>query len=325
MKDYIIKRLLENMGGYVSGEELCEHSGVTRSAVWKYISSLRNEGFKIEAASGKGYSLREIPDVLCQAVIEHYTENNDFWKKIIVLNMVDSTNLYLRSLCNLHAAEGTAVFASCQTDGRGRRGRVWQSPDSDGIYMSFLLTPDMTYEKVPIMSLYAAVAVKKAVEEVCNISCDIKWPNDLQVGGKKLCGILCEVTGEINNDFYCIVGIGINANHKKRSFEKDIRDTATSVLLETGHTVDRCKLAAAVLNNFYKLYKKGGFSIDEYRKDCITLNNEITVLRGDNAISAYALDVTSTGGLLIKTDDGKISEVKSGEVSVRAAGSKNDK
>ena len=317
MKDYIIKRLLDNVDGYVSGEELCEHSGVTRSAVWKYISSLRDEGFEIEAVAGKGYTLKNIPDVLCQAAIEHYTQNSDFWKKIIVLNMVDSTNLYLRSLCNLRASEGTAVFAACQTDGRGRRGRVWHSPDSDGIYMSMLLTPDMPYGEVPIMSLYAAVAVRNAINDVCGLPCDIKWPNDLQSNGKKLCGILCEVIGEVNNDFYCIVGIGINANHKKRSFEKDIRDIATSVMLETGQKVDRCKLAASVLDNFYKLYKGGNFSIDEYKKHCITLNKDITVIRGGTEFNAHALDITPDGGLLVKTDDGNITEVKSGEVSVR--------
>ena len=145
MKDYIIKCLLEGGDKYVSGEEICEKSGVTRSAVWKYISALRDEGFDIEAVAGKGYVLKKLPDVLSQAVIEHYIKNSDLWKRIIVLNMVDSTNLYVRSLCNLRVEEGTAVFASCQTDGRGRRGRTWHSPDSDGLYMSVLFTPDMPY------------------------------------------------------------------------------------------------------------------------------------------------------------------------------------
>ncbi len=317
MKDYIIKKLMEHRGEYVSGENLCEQSGVTRSAVWKYISALREEGFEIEAASGKGYMLREMPDVLCQAAIEHYISDKEFWKRIIVLNMVDSTNLYIRSLCNLRVEEGTAVFASCQTDGRGRRGRVWHSPDSDGIYMSVLFTPDMPYSRVPILSLYAAIAVRRAIAEVCGLECDIKWPNDLQYKGKKLCGILCEVIGEINNDFCCIVGIGINANNKKRSFEKDIRSIATSIALETGKPVDRCALSAAVLNNLNELYKGESFSIEEYKKHCITVGRDITVIRGESEMAAYAYDISLTGGLMVKTEDGQCSEVSSGEVSIR--------
>ncbi|MDP4118071.1 MAG: biotin--[acetyl-CoA-carboxylase] ligase [Bacillota bacterium] len=319
MKDYIIKCLMENHGGYVSGEYLCEHSGVTRSAVWKYISNLREEGFGIEAVAGKGYALTEIPDVLCGAAIEYYTENTKFWKRIIVINMVDSTNLYVRSLCNLRIEEGTAVFAACQTDGRGRMGRVWHSPDTDGIYMSVLFTPDLPYGQVPVLSLYAAMAVRRAILQVCGLECDIKWPNDLQYKGKKLCGILCEVIGEINNDFCCIVGIGINANNKKRSFEKDIRDVATSIMIETGMNVDRCKLGAAVLNHLERLYKGGEFSIEEYKKYCITVGKDVTVIRGKEEMQAYAYDITPGGGLMVKTADGRHKEVNSGEVSIRPA------
>ncbi|MBQ3054221.1 MAG: biotin--[Clostridia bacterium] len=322
MKDYIIKSLLSSKGEYVSGESLCEHSGVTRSAVWKYISALRDEGFEIEAGAGKGYLLKSIPDVLSQATIEYYTEKTDFWKRIIVLNMVDSTNLYVRSLCNLRVEEGTAVFASCQTDGRGRRGRMWQSPDTDGVYMSVLFTPDMPYAKVPILSLYAAMAVRCAIYDTCGLSCDIKWPNDLQYKGKKLCGILCEVIGEINNDFCCIVGIGINANNKKRSFEKDIRDIATSIYLETGEKVDRCKLGASVLNHLERLYKQKKFSLEEYKKYCVTLDKDITVIRGNNSLLAHAVDISPSGGLLVKTPEGKKIEVNSGEVSIRPAENK---
>lgn len=319
MKDYIIKCLLEGGENYVSGADICEKSGVTRSAVWKYISALRDEGFDIEAVAGKGYILKKIPDILSQAAIEHYTNNQDFWKRIIVLNMVDSTNLYVRSLCNLRATEGTAVFASCQTDGRGRRGRIWQSPDSDGVYMSVLLTPDMPYDKLSLLSLYGAVAVRTAIKEVTGLECDIKWPNDLQYKGKKLCGILCEIIGEVNNDFCCIVGIGINANTKKRGFDKDIRDIATSIFLETGVRVNRCKLGAAVLNHLYRLYKGGEFSMEEYKKYCITLNKDITVIRGESEMKAYAYGIAKSGGLLVETENGKRMEVNSGEVSIRPA------
>lgn len=319
MKDYIIKCLLEGGDKYVSGEEICEKSGVTRSAVWKYISALRDEGFDIEAVAGKGYVLKKLPDVLSQAVIEHYIKNSDLWKRIIVLNMVDSTNLYVRSLCNLRVEEGTAVFASCQTDGRGRRGRTWHSPDSDGLYMSVLFTPDMPYAEVPILSLYAAVAVRCAIKEVAGLECDIKWPNDLQFNGKKLCGILCEVIGEINNDFCCIVGIGINANNKKRSFEKDIRDIATSIYMETGENIDRCKLGAAVLTHLERLYKGDEFSMEEYKRHCITIGKDITVIRGNSEIPAYAYDLSESGGLLVETEDGRRFEVNSGEVSIRPA------
>ncbi len=319
MKDYIIKCLLEGGDGYVSSADICEKSGVTRSAVWKYISALRDEGFDIEAVAGKGYTLKKIPDVLSQGAIEYYTREADFWKRIIVLNMVDSTNLYVRSLCNLRATEGTAVFASCQTDGRGRRGRVWQSPDSDGVYMSVLLTPDMPYDKLSLLSLYAAVAVRSAIKEVTGLECDIKWPNDLQYKGKKLCGILSEVIGEVNNDFCCIVGIGINANNKKRSFDKDIREIATSIMMETGVKVNRCKLGAAVLNHLYRIYKCGEFSIEEYKKYCITLDKDITVIRGGSEMQAHAYGIAKSGGLLVETETGKRCEVNSGEVSIRPA------
>ena len=319
MKDYIIGRLIEKTGEYVSSADICSHSGVTRSAVWKYISALRDEGFEIEAVTGKGYTLKKIPDVLSQAAIEHYINNNEFFKRVIVLNMVDSTNLYLRSLCNLRPVEGTAVFASCQTDGRGRRGRSWYSPDSDGIYMSVLLTPDIPYSNVPVLSLYAAVAVRNALKEVTGLECDIKWPNDLQHKGKKICGILCEVIGEINNDFCCIIGIGINANNKKRSFEKEIRDIATSVYLETGTKVDRCKLGAAVLNHLHRLYKCGEFSMEEYKKHCITIGRDITVIRGNSEYKAYAYGLSANGGLLVESEGGNRHEVNSGEVSIRPA------
>lgn len=234
--------------------------------------------------------------------------NTAFGRNIVYMPVCDSTNEVAKR--NLDLSHGTVFIADSQTNGKGRLGRSWASEKKSGIYMSILLKPELDPESVPQITLVAAVAVCRALG--CNTK--IKWPNDIVIGTRKVCGILTE---RVDNSVIC--GIGINVNTK--SFPEEISDTATSLYIETKEKHDVDYICAIVMNEFEILYDRfidEGFIaiVDEYKSCCVTLNRDVVVIRGGDEISAYAYDISPTGELMLETDDGDI-EVQSGEVSVR--------
>ncbi len=324
MKEAILSMLTGGGGAFVSGEAMSEALGVSRAAIWKAIDTLRAEGCDIEAAPRRGYRLRTTPDRLTEGTVRPYV---DPARKggLIVLPTVDSTNNYAKALAMDPAgfADGTAIAADEQTGGRGRLGRSFQSPKGKGVYLTMLWKPAIAPAQAVDLTAYAAVAVCDGIEAAVGVRPGIKWTNDIVLGGKKLCGILTEmsVEGESGALSYIVCGIGMNANHAPEDFSDEVRPIATSLARELGHPIDRGRLCGCVidaLDRMYGIWLSGGGSYwERYRDGCLTLGKPVRLIRGDRTEEAFAEALAPDFGLVVRHPDGRRETVTTGEVSVR--------
>lgn len=316
-----VLRMLKETDGYVSGQELCEQFHVSRTAVWKVIKQLETEGYEIEAVRNKGYRLKMAGDILSRT--ELLSSINTEWagREVLYFDETDSTNTELKKAAEKDAPHGTLAVADYQTMGKGRRGRSWTSPHGVGIWMSILLRPRLHPSCASMLTLVAALAVAEGIEEVCGLESKIKWPNDIVVNGKKVCGILTEMSTELECINYVVVGIGINANAEV--FPEGIREIATSLLLETGSRVGRSRLIGAVMKAMEKYYglflEKQNMSglLDAYNSKLANKDNVVRVLAPGNEYTGTAEGINEEGELLVRMEDGELRAVISGEVSVR--------
>lgn len=316
MKNKILS-VLKNSGGFVSGEQISSDLGISRTAVWKYIKKLRGEGYTIDSVTNKGYKLIYSPDILSSELISSDIGTEFFAKKVYCYDEIPSTNIAAKE--HSDEADGTLFVSEVQTAGRGRLGREWKSPRGVGIWMSVLLKPDMDISDVSQITLAAGLAVCRALSAVCGVSAKIKWPNDVVIGTKKVCGILTEMSADIDGIKYVVPGIGINVNDE--SFDDSIASKATSLYIETGKRYNRCEIIQAVMREFeryYKLLISEGFVAlrSEYRRMCVNIDREVFIMKKNEKIRAYCVDITRSGNLLVDID-GKAEEIHSGEVSVR--------
>lgn len=310
--------LRELLSGPVSGGALAERLGVSRAAIWKAVETLRGEGFEINSAPGRGYSLASVPDILAPELI-----HAPGWD-VKVYDTLDSTNNELKRIAEAGARDMTAALADRQTGGKGRLGRSFASPAGFGMYLSVLLKPSGPYEDLSFLSAVTAVLARRAVLRLCGLPVGIKWTNDLVLAGKKLCGILTELSfeGESGSLQYVVIGIGINTGPVPEDFPDDLRAIATS-LADHGAEVKRAALAGEILRELSGIYSGGKFSIDpahfaeEYRTNCVTLGKEVKVIRYDSEERARALDIDDNFRLLVEYNDGRREAVSTGEVSVR--------
>lgn len=308
---------LKSSKDYVSGEKLGEILGVSRSAVWKEIRALRKDGYIIDAVTNRGYMIRDVGDVINSAEIK---TNKLIGSKVICFDEVTSTNEECKKLGLNGSEEGTVVVSDTQTSGRGRLGRVWKSKKGTGVYMSILLRPDISPVKIPSVTLCAGLAVCQALKYDFDIDSEIKWPNDIVCGGKKICGILTEMTGQLQKMDFVIVGIGINVNNE--DFPDEIKDKASSMFLISRRKFKRSPIAKAVLERFDKIYSdfsQNGFKAikDEYEKNCINIGKRVNIINRDGGFEALAVEVDDNGELVVLKDNGEKLSVFSGEVSVR--------
>ena len=320
MKTEILTILRENEG-YVSGQQLCDKLNVSRTAVWKVIEQLKKEGYKIEAVRNKGYHLTESPDVMSQAEIESRLETEWAGNPVIYMDETDSTNIQAKKLGEAGGKHGTLVVSDRQTAGKGRRGRGWESPSGASIYMSILLRPEFLPDKAPMLTLVMALAVAEAVQEVTGEAAGIKWPNDIVLNKKKICGILTEMSAEIDYINHVVIGVGINVNTE--SFPEEIQKTATSLAIETGKKWKRPDLAAAVMRYFENYYNMFAEAQDlkplqeRYNRLLVNKDRELQVLEPGHEFGGTALGINETGELIVRKADGSIEEIYAGEVSVR--------
>lgn len=320
MKTRILKEL-KGAGDYISGQELCEKLNVSRTAVWKHIKALKEEGYEIDSVTKRGYRLVTCPDLITQEAVSSNLNSQWLGKDLRFYDTIDSTNLEVRRLAEAGAEHGLTVIAEEQVSGKGRRGRSWLGKAGTGIWMSFLLKPEIALENSSMLTLITALAVAKAINEVTNVSCGIKWPNDLIVNGKKVCGILTELSAQMDELNYIVVGLGINVNMEE--FPDDLKDKATSLQIETGKRIYRAPLAAKVLEYFEKYYEQfiqtedlSTFK-DEYNHLLVHMNQKIRVIRGSKETIYTSHGINERGELLAETASGKIESILSGEVSVR--------
>ena len=321
MKTEILKKL-KMAGTYVSGQALCEEFGVSRTAVWKAVRQLQDEGHAIEAVRNRGYLYQENGgDIYTKAGIQSLLHTKVTAQNLAFYEETDSTNNQARRLAEEGAPDGTLVVAVQQTAGKGRRGRGWTTSGEDGVWMSLLLRPSFPTEAASMLTLIAAMAVQRGISQMTGLDCKIKWPNDLVVDGKKICGILTEMSTESDYIRYVVVGIGINVG--VRDFPEELRDKATSIYLCQKETVGRAPLAAAVMDaweNYYNIFQK---TLDlqnlreEYNRELVNTGKAVKVLTPGDEYIGIARGIDPWGKLLVETEDGRIREVMSGEVSVR--------
>ena len=313
--------MLRQSDGYLSGQQLCDHFQVSRTAVWKAINQLKEEGYEIEAVRNKGYRIVDIPDRITADAIKSCLETKWMAKNLEYYDEIDSTNNRAKALGEAGGADGTLFVAETQTAGKGRRGRCWQSPAGSSISMSILLRPVMNPSDAPMLTLVMAYAATKALREKTELDIGIKWPNDLVVSGKKISGILTEMSAEIDYINHVVIGVGINVNQD--TFPDDIKETASSLKMELGKRIKRSGLIAAVMKNFEKYYEIFQETEDLsglkelYNSMLVNKDREVKVLEPGNEYKAHAIGINQTGELIVRTPDGKEKEIYAGEVSVR--------
>ncbi len=319
----ILKMLQQHPGEFVSGEEISSALGVTRSAVWKGVDALRRQGYDIESRTRLGYRLTAAPDILSEADLSARISTAVIGRQIVCLKTVDSTNNYAKQAALANAPDGLVIIADQQTGGRGRNGRAFQSPPGKGLYLTALLRPDAAPEDVLPVTALAAVAACNAVARTAGVRPGIKWTNDLVLQGKKLTGILTElgVEGESGRVQYVIVGIGINVNHRREDFSAEVAEVATSLRMVLDRPVSRAALAAALIEELDQLYAALGGSLtaalDAYRRDCVTLGRQVRITGSGPERTAQAVAIDDAFGLVVRTPEGTLETVRSGEVSVR--------
>lgn len=322
MKTEILK-ILRSTDGYVSGQELCDKLGVSRTAVWKVIGSLKEEGYEIDSVSRKGYRLLSSPDVVSESEIASRISDGVFGQKVVSYEITDSTNTRAKQLAEEGAVHGTLVVANMQTAGKGRRGRSWQQEEGSEIAMSLLLRPTFSPDKASMLTLLAAHSVAGAIEAVTGLPAAIKWPNDIVINKKKTVGILTEMSLGVEQAAidYIVIGIGINVNNTV--FPEEIRDMATSLYLEKGERVSRSILIAESMRRLEADYETFLRTEDlsailpDYNAHLISMNKEVRVLDPKGEYTGISRGMDAQGELIVERADGEIIKVYAGEVSVR--------
>lgn len=320
MKGEILK-LLKETDGYISGQELCEKFGVSRTAVWKVINQLKEEGYEIEAVRNKGYILKGSADVLSKEELESTIYTKWAGTQVAFFEETDSTNNEIRRLAEQGAPHGTLAVAERQLGGKGRRGRVWTSPAGVGIWMSMLLRPQIDPMAASMLTLVMALSTRRGIEKATGLKSEIKWPNDLVLNKKKICGILTEMSTELMEIQYVIPGTGINVNQME--FPDDIKATATSLRIESGKIQKRSEIIAAIMEAFEGYYdtfietQDMSGLIEEYNANLVNLGNEVCVLDPAGEYRGVSEGINKEGALLVRLSDGTLKEIISGEVSVR--------
>lgn len=322
-KDNILIYLKENEGNWVSGELLSSRLQISRAAISKQVRKLKEDGYRIETSTKKGYLLQDRSDLLLAQEIQEGLKTRIFGKKeLICFKETDSTNIQAKILAAAHAPEGTMVAAETQTLGLGRKKRTWFAPAGDGIYASLILRPVIAPEQASRITLTAAVAVAEALISITRLAVQIKWPNDILINGKKAAGILTEISTEMDSIDHVIVGLGINVNTAKDTFPAELREKATSIFIETGQPFSRIAILKAYLEHFecyYNMLQKTGFAEISNRWKALSnvTGKYIAVQTIAKKYFGHMVDIDSDGALLLKDSRGKIHRIVSGDLSVK--------
>lgn len=312
-----LDRLLAE-GKFFSGSEAASQMGVSRAAVSKQIARLRDKGYLIESVRGKGYMLVPRFDGLLPLEILARLRTRVLGRNPVLLDTVDSTQNFLRGLAEQGAAEGTLVVSLEQRSGKGRASRTWSSPPG-GLWFSLLLRPSLPIHQVSILTLMFGVAVARTLM-VEGIPASLKWPNDVLVRGRKICGILLEVSSDPENVEYVIAGIGLNVNFSTADLPEGVRERAVSTLDILGRRLDRAELLSTILMHAEAMYEGLPSSIsgilEDWRLFSCTLGVPVSISSYGRIIEGKALDIAQDGALLVETDGG-IERVYSGDVTVK--------
>ncbi len=307
--------------GAISGAELSQTLGVSRTAIWARIEELRSLGYDIEASPHQGYRLLSAPDLLhADDLLSRLGETKVVGRDIRVFQETTSTNDVIERLARDGVKEGVVVFAETQTRGRGRLGRKWLSPSRRGLWFSVLLRPDLRPQEATRLTVASGTALRRAIESQTGLRPKIKWPNDILVQGKKVAGILTELSAELDHVNYMVLGIGVDVNLSPGDFPAELRKTATSLKAELGRPVSRPDLAVAILRELDRDYARitaGQFAAvaDEWEAHGTTIGHEVVIRTGDRQIRGRAESLGEDGELLLRTDHGHLERIIGGDVT----------
>ncbi|KMT22038.1 biotin--[acetyl-CoA-carboxylase] ligase [Clostridium cylindrosporum] len=323
MKNIVLEYLKESMN-YVSGEDMSRELGVSRTAIWKNIKKLKELGYNIESSSKKGYRLLESPDILTEGEIAPLLNTNYIGREIVYYEEIGSTNDEATLLAKKGAKEGLVVLSSFQTKGRGRLQRNWVSSKGEAIAMSILLRPEIPPFMAPGITQVVALSVAAGLHLSTDLKFSIKWPNDIILNGKKVCGILTEMDGEIDSLNYIIVGIGINVNQAE--IPDEISHKATSLKVELSKHIERKIIVSNILNEFeknYKVFKEDGIApfIGELKKYSALIGKDVLISNPFKTFNGKVVDIDSEGYLVVEDEDGNLQSIVGGDISIRGCNS----
>lgn len=318
---HILSALRAEASG-VSGGELARKLGISRAAVWAHIDALRKIGYEIEAGPHLGYRLLNVPDVLhADDMYSRLGQTRVIGREIQVFEETTSTNDLMARLARGGVKEGVVIFAESQTKGRGRLGRTWISPARKGLWFSVLLRPNIQPQAATQLTIASATALTRAITQQTGIAPEIKWPNDILIRGKKIAGILTEMSAELDHLKEVILGIGIDVNMEANDLPVALRKIATSIRIESGQMVDRAGLAVAILRELdrdYERIKRGEFEMvaEEWRHHCSTLGSHVSIRVGERVIRGRAESLDADGALLLRGQHGHLERIIGGDVTM---------
>jgi BirA family biotin operon repressor/biotin-[acetyl-CoA-carboxylase] ligase len=318
----ILDSLRAASDGSVSGAELSQKLKLSRTAIRARIEVLRSLGYDIEASPHLGYRLLDAPDVLhADDLLSRLGKAGIIGRDIQVFQETTSTNDVIEKMARDGVPEGAVVFAEAQTKGRGRLGRKWLSPSRKGLWFSVLLRPALRPQDATQLTVVSATALRRAIEAHTGLKPEIKWPNDILVGGRKTAGILTELNAELDQIKYVILGIGVDVNMAASDFPADLRKLATSLRAEFGKPIPRAELAVGILRELDHDYARlcdGRFAevVDEWEEHCTTLGREVIIRTGQRQIRGRAESLAEDGVLLLRTDHGLLERIVGGDVTL---------
>ena len=321
----ILTALRSAKEGGVSGAELSHKLGISRAAIWARIEELRQAGYDIEATPHIGYRLVSSPDALhADDLLARLGKTKVIGRDIRVFQETTSTNDVVEKLARDRVKEGVVVFAESQTKGRGRLGRKWISPSHKGLWFSVLLRPDLRPQEATQLTVASGTALRRAIQAATGVKAKIKWPNDMLINGKKVAGILTELSAELDCVKHIILGIGVDVNLNTAEFPPDLRKLATSLKIETARTISRADLAVAILRELdddYARVTSGNFEAiaDEWEEHCGTMGQPVSIQVGERRIHGRAESLDDDGALLVRTEHGHLERVTGGDVTMSAA------
>lgn len=320
-KAALLEVLKQTKNTCVSGQRLAQRLNISRTAVWKHINSLCRDGYAIKSCGKLGYMYMGGPNKLLPLEITYGLKTEWLGRYVIHYTQVGSTQDIAKEMVSKRVPHGTLIIAEAQTKGRGRLGRIWLSPEGQGLYFSLILRPQISPIHAPKLTLMAGVAIARTIELTTSIKSQIKWPNDILISGRKVAGILNEIDAEMDKINAIILGIGININQNTASFPKELRNEVTSLKLEVGSEISRLEILQALLvelENLCEVLKDGNFPyiLGAWRKMDITLGSQVKAVLIDREISGKAIDIDQDGALLLKDRKGDIYRLLSGDLTL---------
>lgn len=314
-------KLYNNKERCVSGQEISDEIGCSRTAIWKYVEEIREEGYVIDAQRKHGYQLISEPDKLYPYALKARLRTNIIGQHIHYYDTVSSTQAIASALAMEGVEEGTVVIGETQESGKGRLGREWYSQKESGIWMSMILRPAIPIQRTPQLTLLTAVAVAQSFSEFTGLHIDIKWPNDILIHGKKIVGILTELQAEADRVNSVIVGIGINVNQALTDFPEELRVKASSLAIESGERINRSDLLAHFLYTFEKLYTtylQHGFTPIKllWESFAVSIGKTVHAHTLQGTITGTALGINEDGVLLLQDESGKEHSIYSADIEI---------